>query len=150
MVWTRLLRQGILLLALSVAAALSGCVERRLTIQTQPPGATVLLNDEEIGASPVTVSFNWYGDYRVQCIKPGYAVLTTHRELKAPVHDTFPLDFFYGVLWPGRILDEFEWTFELSAYQPPDREALIDQAQQRKGQALRDLKAPLPGEASNP
>ncbi|HQI29243.1 MAG TPA: PEGA domain-containing protein, partial [Sedimentisphaerales bacterium] len=42
---------------------LTGCVERRLTIYTEPPGAIVTLNDQEIGVSPVTVPFNWYGDY---------------------------------------------------------------------------------------
>ena len=88
------MRQGYLLWLLLVLPALSGCVERTLTINTQPQGATVLLNDEEIGTSPVTVSFNWYGDYRVQCIKPGYEILETHRLLEAPPHDTFPFDFF--------------------------------------------------------
>lgn len=140
------MRQGYLLWLLLVLPALSGCVERTLTINTQPQGATVLLNDEEIGTSPITVSFNWYGDYRVQCIKPGYEILETHRLLEAPPHDTFPFDFFYGVLWPGQIIDEYEWTFALSAYQPPDRNTLIDQAQQMKGKALRDLKAPLPAD----
>jgi hypothetical protein len=41
------------------ALLLGGCVERELTINTKPEGALVILNDEEIGTSPVTVSFNW-------------------------------------------------------------------------------------------
>ena len=134
----------LLVSVLALAIAVAGCVERKLTIQTRPPGATVRLNDEEVGTSPVTVNFNWYGDYRVQCIKPGYEILNTHRLLEAPSHDTFPLDFFYGVLWPGSIVDEYEWTFDLTPYQPPDRQALIEQAQTMKGKALRELKAPLP------
>lgn len=134
--------------ALVLAAAVAGCVERKLTILTQPPGATVRLNDEEIGTSPVTVNFNWYGDYRVQCIKPGYEILNTHRLLEAPPHDTFPLDFFYGVLWPETIVDEYEWTFELTPYEPPDRRDLIEQAQAMKGKALRDLKSPMPNDSA--
>ncbi len=51
---------------------LSGCVERKLTINTAPPGAMVVLNDEEIGTSPVTVSFEWYGDYNVRVSKEGF------------------------------------------------------------------------------
>src|SRR3990172_12037515 len=45
---------------------LAGCVERRLTINTDPQGAKVVLNDQEIGTSPVTVPFHWYGDYWVR------------------------------------------------------------------------------------
>ena len=70
------------LLAVSLIATiiLSGCVERRLTINTEPQGALVVLNDEEIGQSPVTVSFNWYGDYNVRISKEGFETLNTHRK----------------------------------------------------------------------
>ena len=37
----------------------AGCVDRKLTINTSPSGALVYLNDEEIGVSPVTTSFNF-------------------------------------------------------------------------------------------
>lgn len=110
----------------------AGCVERRLTINTQPPGATVILNDQEIGASPVTVPFNWYGDYWVRISKDGYETLDTHRKLDAPLHDHPPLDFFVQVLYPGRIVDAYEWTFDLAVKEYPTRDELIEQ-----GQALR-------------
>ena len=55
-----------------VGLLLTGCVERELTITTKPQGALVVLNDEEIGTSPVTVPFNWYGDYRVRISKSGF------------------------------------------------------------------------------
>jgi hypothetical protein len=70
----------------------------------------VLLNDEEIGNSPVTVSFEWYGDYNVAIRKEGFETLKTHRKLKAPLHDGFPFDFFANTLNPNRIVDEYEWT----------------------------------------
>lgn len=122
-------------LALGMAALLwSGCVERQLTIRTEPEGARITLNDEQIGRSPVTVSFNWYGDYWVRATKEGYATLETNRELKAPWHDWFPLDFFAQVLYPGRIVDSTEWTFELAPRQDPTREELIEQAETIRSQ----------------
>src|SRR5512133_122457 len=96
-------RNLVLWISLVTLLISSGCIERRLTINTVPSGALVSLNDEEIGVTPVTVNFNWYGDYRIQIIKEGYDIFNTHRELKAPLHDTIPFDFFCGVLWPGRI-----------------------------------------------
>ena len=115
--------------ALGMAALLlTGCVERKLTINTEPQGALVILNDEQIGNSPVTVAFNWYGDYWVRARKEGYETLDTHRELKAPLHDRFPFDFFAQVLYPGRIVDSYDWTFELSPRQDLTREELIEKA----------------------
>jgi hypothetical protein len=117
-----------------VSLLLSGCVERRLTINTKPEGALVVLNDEEIGTSPVTVSFNWYGDYWVRISKPGFETLDTHRKLKGPWYDHFPFDFFAQIVNPKRIVDSYEWTFELSPKQEISREELIQKAQEIKKQ----------------
>ncbi len=111
-----------------MAVLLCGCVERQLTINTEPQGAMVALNDEQIGVTPVTVTFNWYGDYSVRASKEGFETLQTHRELKAPLHDRFPFDFFVGVLYPGHIVNEYQWTFDLAPRQDLTREQLLEQA----------------------
>ena len=112
----------------------SGCVERRLTINTEPSGAVVLLNDEEIGVSPVTVSFNWYGDYFVRISKEGYETLNTHRLLKGPLYDRFPFDFFAQILTPKRIVDRYEWTFVLNEKKQIIAAELVEKAQKLKSQ----------------
>lgn len=118
---------------------LSGCVERRLTILTEPEDAVVWLNDEEIGATPVTVSFNWYGDYNVRIEKPGYAILNTHRKLDRPTHDKFPIDFFAEVLWPKKIEDTYTWTFELEPFQATPTADLMESAQQLRERANNEV-----------
>ncbi|MBN1972676.1 MAG: PEGA domain-containing protein [Sedimentisphaerales bacterium] len=125
----------VLLLGISgiiFSAIFSGCVERELTINTSPQGAMVALNDEQIGQSPVTVSFNWYGDYYVRLNKDGYETLNTHQMLKGPWYDHFPFDFFAEVLWPARIVDSYEWTFELTEKKELNREDLIQKAEELK------------------
>ncbi len=112
---------------------LSGCVERNLTINTEPEGAIVILNDEEIGNSPVTVSFEWYGDYNVAIRKEGYETLKTHRKLKAPWYDGFPFDFL-TLLNSARTVDEYEWTFELEPKKEISRQELIHNAEELKKQ----------------
>lgn len=112
---------------------LTGCVERKLTINTQPQGSLVVLNDEEIGTSPVTVSFEWYGDYCVRISKEGYQTLNTHRRLKGPWYDAFPFDFF-AMLNPKRAVDSYEWSFELIPQKQPARDELIKDAEKLKGQ----------------
>jgi hypothetical protein len=124
----------LLVVGLTIIVIVSGCVERQLTVNTKPQGALVTLNDEEIGVSPVTVSFNWYGDYDVRISKEGYETLKTHRKLKGPWYDNFPFDFFANCLNPTRIVDSYEWTFELKEKQEPERQKLIENAGQLKQQ----------------
>ncbi len=94
----------------------------------------VTLNDEEIGESPTTVNFRWYGDYNVRISKEGYETLNTHRELKGPWYDAFPFDFFAQIVNPNRTVDSYEWSFELSPRQQISREELIQNAQEAKKQ----------------
>ena len=118
----------------------AGCVERRLTINTNPQDALIELNDEEIGRSPVTVSFNWYGDYNVRATKTGYATLKTNKVLKRPMHDRPPFDFIAGVLNPKKIVDSYEWTFDLAPMQTPERDDLIKDAINLQKDALQNTK----------
>jgi hypothetical protein len=124
-----------LLLFCVLLVGAAGCVERKLTINTDPAGAQVFLNDEEIGVSPVTASFNWYGDYNITIRKQGCETLQTHRKLQAPWYDLFPFDFLTQVLYPGRIVDSYEWSFDLKPQKEVGREELIKSAEQIKNQA---------------
>ena len=127
---------AVMLLSLIVTVLLTGCVERQLTVNTEPQGALVILNDEEIGESPVTVSFEWYGDYSVRISKEGYETLNTHRELIAPGHDKFPFDFF-AMMNPKRTVDSYEWKFVLEDKKQISREELIQNAEELKKQLNR-------------
>ena len=125
---------ALIAVCLIVILFLGGCVERKLTINTEPQGAIVVLNDEEIGISPVTVSFEWYGDYNVRISKEGFETLKTHRKFKRPWYDYFPFDFFAQLIIPKRIADSYEWTFELAPKREIPREELIRNALELKNQ----------------
>ena len=120
------------IILLGVLLVTAGCVERKLTINTNPAGAQVFLNDEEIGVSPVTTSFNWYGDYNITIRKQGCETLQTRRKLNAPWYDLFPFDFVTQVLYPGRVVDSYEWSFDLKPQKEVGRQELIEAAEQLK------------------
>ncbi len=129
----------------ALLCAAAGCVERELTVKTIPAGAMVELNDEQIGVSPVTVPFNWYGTYRVRMEKEGYQTLVVNEKLDRPVNDYFPFDLLRDILAPD-VLDSYEWTFELAPYELPDREQLIQDAldtQKQTAQAVEEIQAKL-------
>ena len=115
-----------------------GCVRRSLTIHTEPPGALVYLNDEEVGRSPVTTDFLWYDDYDIAIRKENFAALATHEKVRAPWYQVPPIDFWAEVLWPGRFHDQRSFSYILDPHELPNREELI----QRAGE-LRDAAAAL-------
>ena len=121
------LRLRALLIFSLTTVLLSGCVERELTINTEPQGGLVILNDEEIGNSPVTVNFKWYGTYRVRIEKEGFTSLSKNIKLERPLHDLFPFDIFENLFNPNRI-DSYSWNFKLDTYHKPDRKLVIDKA----------------------
>ena len=125
---SRMQLRPVILLAVAACAA-AGCVRRTLTINTEPAGALVFLNDEEIGRTPVTTDFTWYGDYDLIIRHEGCQTLNTHVNVLAPWYQHPPIDFAAEVLWPGRIVDARSYDFTLTPAEPPDRETLIDRAQ---------------------
>ena len=133
--WPSMRTSKSLLLFCVLLVGAAGCVERKLTINTNPAGAQVFLNDEEIGVSPVTASFNWYGDYNITIRKQGCETLQTHRKLQAPLHDYFPFDFVTQILYPGRIVDSYEWSFDLKPQKEVGRQELINAAEQLSKQS---------------
>src|SRR5688572_31069760 len=68
-------RNRVIGLLIMVALAAGGCVQRRLTIRSNPPGARVYVGDEEIGTTPVSTDFVYYGTRRIRLAKDGYETL---------------------------------------------------------------------------
>ena len=128
------------IIVLAVLCFCIGCVERKLTIVTEPAGALVALNDEEIGTSPVTVGFEWYGDYSVRISKDGYQTLNTHQKLKRPWRDKFPWDLFADMFMTK--IDEYTWTFKLEPHQQIQKDELIKSATSLQKEALAEPNKP--------
>lgn len=99
-----------ILLALSLLGA---CVERRLLIRTDPPGADVTVNGEKVGRAPVQWRFDHYGKVLVEVEKPGYRPAERVVELRSPWYEKPGVDFFADVLVPTTIRDEHQVELRL-------------------------------------
>jgi len=115
-----------------------GCVERTVTITTEPSGALVWLNDKEVGRTPLTESFQWYGDYDVVIRKEGFKTLKTHEKLKAPWYQYPPIDFFAEILTPATIHDDHAWYFQLERSEPVSQKQLLERAAETKAEAAEE------------
>jgi len=111
------------------AVMLTGCVERLITVMSQPSGAMVWLNDREIGATPVTTSFTWYGEYDVVLRRENSQTIKTSRSTPVPVYQWPVLDFFFECLSPFKLVDRHKWHFEMENQGEVDTDALIERAQ---------------------
>jgi hypothetical protein len=107
-----------------------------MTITSDPPNALVFLNDQEIGRTEVATEFVWYGDYDVALRKDGYQTLQTNWKIKAPWYQWPPLDFFFEVLWPGRLHDAHSRHFVLEPIQLPTQEEVAERALETREAAL--------------
>ena len=120
-----------------VLAMVVGCVERTVGINTEPQGATVILNDQEVGKSPVKVPFTWYGDYDIILRKKGYQTIQTHHRIRSPWYEYPLIDFFSETMMPFTIHDDRVLeTFVLHDFQRPAKEALLERADQLRAEAL--------------
>ena len=82
----------IVIVLVFASLSLTGCVRRTLTVTSDPPGALVHLNGVEVGRTPMTRDFTWYGTYDVVLRKEGYETLKTRGKVIAPWWQWVPID----------------------------------------------------------
>ena len=118
------------MLPLIVVIAVTGCVQRRLTIRSNPPGARVYVGDEEIGTTPVSTDFVYYGTRKIRLVMPGYETLVVNQPIPAPWYQIPPLDFVSETLVPGEIRDERVVNFQLVPMQQVPMDQLLARGEQ--------------------
>jgi hypothetical protein len=110
-----------------------GCVERTLTIRSDPPGALLTVNGVEVGRTPYTHDFIWYGDYDIVLRKDGYETVKAVGPVNAPWWQWIPIDLVVEVL-PFRFHDDQRLSFSMLAVPEvgTDPHALISRAEEMR------------------
>jgi len=108
-----------------------------MKISSQPPGARVFVNDEEVGQTPVKFTFLWYGDYDLLLRKEGYETLRTHYRVNPPWYQWPPFDLIAETLIAGTIHDVHELpTYELTPAAIPPTAEVVQRAVELRERAL--------------
>ena len=132
---------------LLVSGMLSGCVERRFVITSNPPGATVYREGMQLGVTPVDDPFVYYGDREYILVLDGFDTLKVKQKVPPPWYQIPPLDFISENLWPFKIRDTRRpEPYLLQPLQSPNPNQVIDRAQQLRnsGRAIGEQPVPLP------
>jgi hypothetical protein len=123
-----------MLLSLGITLC-SGCVTRRYTVRTDPPGALVIVNDEALGPAPASRSFVYYGNRKITLILDGYETKTLIQPINAPWWDNYLTEFFTENIVPWVIDDEREFTYKLEPAQTPTVESVRGRAESLRSEA---------------
>ncbi len=94
----------------------AGCVTRTLTITSEPSGALVYLNEREVGRTPLTCGFTFYGVYDVRLEKDGFQALWTKASAPQPWWEYPVVDLVAEVTGPKHV--NVDWHFKLAAQVP--------------------------------
>lgn len=128
---------------------LPGCLQRRIQVTTDPAGATVWLNDTEIGRSPTDTSFTFFGTYDVRVAMEGYETLNTTKEAVAPWYE-YPFIDLFVVILPFDVETKLKWHFTLEPQKTeintPEEKNLL----QRAGELRHQLGPDQPPEVGPP
>lgn len=133
--WQNARRLRWLLAALLVPMLASGCVRRRMTVRTEPPGAMVYVDRQPIGATPVATNFTYYGTRHFEIVKDGYRTEQFLRKFNPPWYQIPPLDFVSENLWPWKQRDERIIDVQLTPETLIPSDTLIESAEQLRLQA---------------
>lgn len=126
-----------------VMAAGNGCMRRRMTVRSNPPGARVFVDKQEIGVTPASASFTYYGTREIQLVKDGFETLTVQENFQAPWYEYPPLDFVTENLWPTETRDERVLEFQLIPQQKVPQELILERAQQLRANAWQGQAIPI-------
>lgn len=140
---------GFIIIFLLGFTAFSGCVLRTLTINSEPSGATVYVDNTAVGETPVTIPFTYYGTRKITLEKTDadgkliYERKIVYEKLSAPVYQIFPLDFFSEIVLPVDIKDEHFFTYRLDPLNlPPTAEIqknVLKNAEELRGKLEAEL-----------
>ncbi len=137
-------------LVLVLTCCVPGCVRRRMTVHSNPPGVAVYVDDQQIGTTPVSTDFTYYGTRKIQLIKDGYETLTVQQPFHAPWYQWPPLDFISENLSPWRHRDDHLLNFQLEPQRIPSGEELLDRAQGLRETSSRGYAVALPSGMDTP
>ena len=133
--------------ALLAVFSASGCVQRRLTIRSNPPGALVYIDKHEIGRTPCSVEYIYYGTREIKLVKDGFETLTVLQWIPPVWYEIPGIDFISETLVPWELRDERTFNYQLVPTRVVPTNELLGRAENlRQATKLERMQAgpPLP------
>ncbi|MEM7313639.1 MAG: PEGA domain-containing protein [Planctomycetota bacterium] len=115
-----------------------------MTIRSNPPGAMVYIDDQQIGTTPVSTDFLYYGTRKIRLVKDRFETLTTYQKIAPPWYQIPPFDFVSENLVGREIRDERVLDFQMQPQRIVPKQELLNRAQELRAQATGGFVSPIP------
>jgi hypothetical protein len=136
---TRRLRVCFLLAIVALGAlgeSAQAIVRRRLNVNSNPQGALVYVDNQQVGVTPCSVDFTYYGTREIRLIKPGFETLTVNQPIPAPWYQYIGFDFISENLVATKIRDNRTVNYNLAPQLIVPTQELIDRGNQLRQDTL--------------
>jgi len=139
---TRFLAQVVILtLCLCTLGTSAGCLRKRMTIQSNPPGATVYVDGHQLGKTPVSTDFTYYGTRNIRLEMDNYQTLNVKQKVKPAWYEIPPLDFFTETFSAGEIKDQHVYNYDLQQRAISSDEQIMERAKDFAFEGSRSVNA---------
>ena len=108
--------------------SLTGCVQRRLIVRSQPEGAFVTIDRRPIGLTPLSVPYTYSGTREIQLEKDGFKTIKVQQRIDPTWYETFPISFVTENFWPRELRDERLLEFQMEPKTQVQENLLLDRA----------------------
>ena len=125
------LRRPVGPVVLLLTLPLCGCVERIISVRSDPSGAEVFINGKQAGTTPLEHEIDFYGALDVVVRHEGHLSRRTRIDPTAPWHQVFPVDFVAEFLVPWTIRDQHDVLVTLEALPQEYDVELVEQLKSR-------------------
>lgn len=113
-----------------------GCVQRKMLINSFPEGASVSVDGQHVGYTPLAVDYLYYGTRDILVEKDGFKTVRVQKDFNAPWYQYPPLNFISDNFAMRQIQDTDSVEFQLQPKDVVDQKNLIDRAEMLRGQVL--------------
>lgn len=145
---TRFILLGLLIVLFVDGELVEAKVRRRLTIISNPPGAVVFVDDREIGITPVSTPFTYYGTRKIQLVLEGFETLTVKRKFSPPWYQWPVVDFISENMTRRELRDERVVDFRMVPQRVVPSDELLQRALRLRARSRQGVLTELPAPAS--
>ncbi len=132
------MKRSLYVCAAALCLGASGCLERYLTIESEPAGARVMLDGKYVGHTPIErMPCPHTGQRRFVLEKEGYKRCETVEDISGPWWFEFPFDFVTELLVPYTFKVERRVSLKLEPEGRVDPNELLKRAEALRRKARR-------------
>lgn len=106
-----------------------------MTVCSDPPGALLLVEGREVGYTPVSLDFTYYGTRELTLVKDGYETLKVMQPVPAPWYQAPVVEFFSDNLLLHHKTDRHMFRYAMQPARIVPNDELLQRGEMLRGES---------------